>query len=155
MKGLLVSIPDDVFEKGAKEISNYVENVMKPYNEDTECDPVVIMTNNELMREYKDDKEEYPDINEYCMKFHGGYLNDEGNLVTNINQHAFWESYEIGDPILDNCVEIEKFDEKLDKNNIKLFLNENKEIISIASSEKITEILCNQKSKRVLYLEYV
>jgi len=92
---IIVVIPSAVYESGEKKIMEHIEFLMAPYSENTEIEPYVIVDKDKIDLEYDENKEDYKDINELCEKFYGGYLNEDGCVVSTLNKNAFWDTYEI------------------------------------------------------------
>jgi hypothetical protein len=68
---------------------------LEPWHEDTLVEPYVILTPEEAIEEYEDNKTDYPSKEEYYMKYHGGYLNECGEVVSRINQNGLYSSYSV------------------------------------------------------------
>lgn len=153
---LLIVIPNITFDSGTKEILSYIDKVLLPYNDDTKCEPHTIKLKNEVMEEYEEYKEEYPDISEYCMKYYAGYLNENGDLVSTLNDNAFWDVYEIcdskcwyqeslehpenldefkktGDGIIDNCIPVSKltYCKEMCIKSINMIFDEHRNIFNV------------------------
>lgn len=91
----MIVIPQIIYGLGEKEILKYVSLLITPYLEDTEIEPYVIVSKEEINKEYEENIDDYEDINELCKKIYGGYLNENGCVMTTLNKNALWESYEI------------------------------------------------------------
>ena len=172
-KKLLIVIPKITYNAGVKEIIRYVDKILLPYNDETECDPHVIKSKNDIIKEYDEYKEEYPDIGEYCMKYYAGYIDRDGNLVSTMNDNAFWDMYEICDSecwyqenldelkttkdgVIDNCLPIDKLTRhrEMCARSIDIIFDENGNIFNMkCCDDNIDEIFSRNKNEYVIYLE--
>lgn len=93
-KTLLLAITKDVYESfDESKMSSYIKTQIEKYHEDTLVEPYIILEKNEAMREYEENKEDYPTKEEYYMKYYGGYLNENGDVVSEINQEGIFSEY--------------------------------------------------------------
>jgi hypothetical protein len=93
---LLLVIPPDMYETISQDndiLNSYISQQLAPWNEDTLVEPYVVLDKEEAIEEYEENKEDYPDINEYYMKYHGGHLNEFGEVVSQINENGIYSSY--------------------------------------------------------------
>lgn len=58
----------------------YVTDLLKPYLDDIE--PYEINTLENIKQEYEEDKEFYENVDEYCKKIYGGYIQNEKVMST-------------------------------------------------------------------------
>ena len=82
-------------EENYDEFLNYVDSNLKPYNDDTLLDPYIVLSAEEAINEYEENKDDYPDESEFYMKFYGGYKDDDGNIMCQINENGIFSSYKI------------------------------------------------------------
>lgn len=95
---MLLVIPQNIYESMTHDkhmLDIYVEQQLRPWHENTEVEPYVVLTKEEAIEEYEDNKDDYPNQSEYYMKFHGGYLNEVGDVVSTINENGLYSSYYI------------------------------------------------------------
>jgi hypothetical protein len=72
-----------------------VSQQLAPWSEDTLVDPYVVLSASEAVEEYAENAEDYPDESEFYMKFYGGWKTESGDIVSQINEDAFFETYDI------------------------------------------------------------
>jgi len=169
---LLIIIPKVKYDLGVKEIISHVDKVLLPYCEETNCAPYIVKCKDDITTEYEEYKDEYPDINEYCMKYHAGYLDENGNLVSTINNNAFWDMYEIcdikywynkdldksttGDDVVDNCISVNKLTEykNMCLNSIDMIFDTEGNMFNVKScATDIDNIFSKNENEYILYLE--
>lgn len=136
---LLIIIPHDIFMKGEAAIKAYIEENMRPYDEQIEMESHIIKTKEELEKEFEEfkskmkytDTESFLDSNDY-------ELDKNGNAIGINNQNSIFDYYGIGgnwngilrgkkikqskgkdDMIAKNSIKVEKFLKKYnqDKEN--------------------------------------
>jgi hypothetical protein len=73
----------------------YVSQQLAPWSEDTLVDPYSVLQASEAIEEYADNAEDYPDESEFYMKFYGGWKTENGDIVSQINENAIFETYDI------------------------------------------------------------
>lgn len=79
-----------LIENSISNRKEYIKNLLKPYHDD--CEPYVIETMENAMKEYDEDRDCYDDINDYCKKIYGGYI-DGANVMSTTNYDALWSTY--------------------------------------------------------------
>lgn len=70
----------------------YVNNILKQYDEKVDIKPYVEKTLTEIQEEFKEFEDCFENIEEYCQKIHGGYIEGE-NVMSTINYNAEWSYY--------------------------------------------------------------
>ena len=168
----LIIIPTFVYEKSNSEIEKYVQEIMMPYSEDVDIPLHVIATAEEVNNEYAENCEDYDNKNEFCEKFFGGQLDENGCVVSTINTNAFWETYKIAENCLKqydiddddvtfeniiNCITVKNIMERnICDLHIDIVLSEhimiNKKHEPLFN-EKVTNLLHNNKNEYCLYIE--
>ena len=73
----------------------YINTQLKPYHDDTLLDPYTVLSSGDAIIEYEDNKEDYPDESEFYMKYYGGYKNENGDIVSQINENGIFSSYKL------------------------------------------------------------
>lgn len=101
---LLVIIPYHVFIKGNQAIQQYIDDVMRQYDENLEVDQYVEKTKEMLEIEFENYKQsigssvnlKYDNAEEYAKKYCGYELDDNGNVVSTYNQKCIFDWYVVG-----------------------------------------------------------
>jgi len=78
-----------------KLFESYVSQQLVTWSEDTLVDPYIVLQASEAIEEYADNVEDYPDESEFYMKFYGGWKTESGDIVSQINENAIFETYDI------------------------------------------------------------
>lgn len=95
---LLLVIPPEIYttiEVDKDMLNSYIAQQLAPWHENTLVEPYIVLDKEEAEEEYLENASDYPDRNEYYMKNHGGILDNEGNVVSQINMEAEYDSYEV------------------------------------------------------------
>jgi hypothetical protein len=83
------------------DLGSSLEDLLAPFDEDLECEPHINMTRNDVIKEGRENYEQFADLtdDELLEKLRGTgdySLDDEGNDITTYNQHSKWDWYVIG-----------------------------------------------------------
>ena len=130
---VLIVIPRNIFLQGDAAIYNYIDNIMKPYHEDVEVDPYIIITKDDLKKEFdtftengKNEENGYLSVEEYCKEWHEYDMDEHGNALSTYNKDSLFDWYEIGgrwDGVLTNNEQYSENDTITNNSiNIKDFL---------------------------------
>lgn len=95
---LLLVVSPEIYatiENDKNLLESYVSEQLAPWHEDTLVEPYIVLEKQEAHEEYLENAFDYPDKNEYFIKHHGGILDEEGNVISQINQNAEYDSYKI------------------------------------------------------------
>lgn len=95
---LLLVVPPEIYEAlsiDKQMLDSYVSQQLAPWHEDTIVEPYVVLSKEEAELEYEENSDDYPDRDEYYMKYHGGKLNENGEVVSQINLDGEFSSYYI------------------------------------------------------------
>lgn len=95
---LLLVVQPEIYEQLESDhhmLESYISQQLEPWNENTLVEPYVVLSKEEAIDEYNENINDYPNINEYYMKYYAGYLNENGEVVSQINENGKYSSYVI------------------------------------------------------------
>jgi len=95
---LLLVISSELYETLVNDkdlLNSYIDQQLAPWHEDTLVEPYIVLKKEEAIEEYLENEEDYPDKNDYYMKNYGGILNENGDVISQINENAEYSSYTI------------------------------------------------------------
>lgn len=95
---LLLVVQPELYETFAYDYhmqESYVAQQLAPWHENTLVEPYVVLSKEEAIEEYEENAKDYPNKDEYYMKYHGGYLNENGEVVSQINENGKYSTYNI------------------------------------------------------------
>ena len=75
-------------------ISNYVNSILKKYDERLDVEPYIEATLKEVEEDYANYSDCFEDINEFARKIYGGYIKGD-HIYSTINYDAEWSYYKI------------------------------------------------------------
>lgn len=85
--GCLVMVPET--EIVGFTMKKYVDTMLKKYDERSDIEPYVEATLDEVMEDFKDYEDCFDNLEEFCKKIYGGYI--EGtNVMSTINYNTEW-----------------------------------------------------------------
>lgn len=149
---LFIIINSDVVSKGRDSIIEYVKNVMEQYCDDFDCDePKLVNDPEKILNEYTENSELYEDLDEFCMKNYGAYFNEEGKLVSRLNDNTFWETYDVLE-----TKEIKEIDDFIN-NDIRIIFDEHKNILYTKTTQfdDILEIVKRNLTNHIVLVEFL
>lgn len=95
---LLLVIQPEIYETLIQDnymLESYVSQQLAPWNENTLVEPYVVLSKEEAIEEYEENAKDYPNKEEYYMKYYAGYLNESGDVVSQINENGKYSLYNI------------------------------------------------------------
>lgn len=95
---LLLVVEPEIYETLSQDehmLNSYVSQQLAPWHEDTLVCPYVVLDKDTAKLEYEENSSDYPDKKEYYMKYHGGELNENGEVVSQINPNGEYSSYHV------------------------------------------------------------
>lgn len=101
---LVIVLPENI---DSAKIYTYINNAMSPYYEDMEVETTLDI--NKISDEYENEKEDYENFSEYCMKNYFGYINENNKLVTTFNENGFWDTYSVKEKKITMSLELVNF----------------------------------------------
>ncbi len=85
--GCLVMVPESEIIKFT--MPKYMNMILSKYDEKSDVEPFVEATLAEVQEDFKDYEDCFNDINEFCQKIYGCYIEGE-NVMSTINYNAEW-----------------------------------------------------------------
>lgn len=151
-----VFIPNNIQEN---DIENYTNNIIAPYNDNYVGLPTIVAKVDDILKEFEEDKYLYDDINEFCLKMYGGYVNGE-NVVTVINYNSFWCMYKFLGHMTSSTIEMLINSNALNIPNIVIdvestFYEKTKVYTEDSWKKKVLEIIETNKKYNIVQLEYI
>lgn len=95
---LLLTIDKDLYEKLEKNIDaidKHVETLLTPWNENTIVEPYTVLSKEDAIKEYEENKSDYPNADEYFMKHYCGHFGTNGEIVSTVNPNGLYYSHSI------------------------------------------------------------
>lgn len=109
------------------------------------------MIQKKILNEYTENSELYEDLDEFCMKNYGAYFNEEGKLVSRLNDNTFWETYDVLE-----TKEIKEIDDFIN-NDIRIIFDEHKNILYTKTTQfdDILEIVKRNLTNHIVLVEFL
>lgn len=95
---LLLVVEPEIYETLSQDkhmLDSYISQQLAPWHEDTIVEPYIVLEKDEAELEYEENSSDYPTKDEYYMKYHGGKLNENGDVVSQINPNGEYSSYDV------------------------------------------------------------
>jgi len=148
---LLIVIKHEIILRGNNEVNDYVKNIMEPYCDDLDCEPKPVKNHEQIFNEYVEHLDMYENFDEFCMKNYCAYFNDDGQLVSALDDNAFWESYEI----VENK-QIKEIDDFINE-EINIIFDETKKMFNKnkLTMDDIINMVSRNLDNNIVILEYI
>jgi hypothetical protein len=149
---LFIIVHSDIVSKGMDNVMEYVKSVMGPYCDDFDCDePKLVNDPDKILNEYAEHSQLYDDFDEFCMKNYGAYFNEEGKLVSKLNDDTFWETYDVLE-----TKEIKEIDDFIN-GEIRIIFDEHKNILYTKTTQfdYVLDMVKRNLTNYIVLVEYL
>ena len=135
---------------------DYVNSILKKYDERFDIEPYVEASLEEVEEDFKEYADCFDNIEEFCKKIYGGYI-EGSNVLTTINYDAEWSYYKIMQTYMAQNVEDLKLPIK-----VKCIVDLNKKIYKKSHDQDqndwysiINELINNANKDENLFLAHI